>query len=83
MIKGLIDGWMDPHLLYLVNNPWTVKVSILRGLPPTETSGWCAGTQWDLQSHQTSLIAAVAKEKLLEEAPGKTSIHRELQQNGL
>lgn len=75
--------WMDPHLLYLVNDPWAVKVSVLRGLPPAEASGSRAGAQRDLQGHQASLITVVAKEKFLEEAPGKTSVHRELQQNWL
>lgn len=78
-----MDGWMGHHLLYLVNDPWAVKVSVLRGLPPAEASGWRAGTQRDLQGYKASLITAVAKEKFLEEAPGKTSIHRELQQNRL
>lgn len=78
-----MDGWMDPHLLYLVNDPWAVKVPVLRGLPPAEASGLRAGTQWDLQGHKASLVAAVAEEKFLEEAPSETSVHRELQQNWL
>lgn len=78
-----MGGWMDPHLLYLVNDPWTIKVSIFRGLPPAEPSRRCASTQRDFQGHQACLITAVAEEKFLEEAPGKTSIYRELQQNWL
>lgn len=69
--------------MYLVNDPWTIKVSVLRGLPPSEASGRCAGTQWDLQGHQASLVAAVAEEKFLEESPSETSVHRELQQDRL
>lgn len=69
--------------MYLINDPWTIKVSVLRGLPPTEASGRCTGTQWDLQSYQASLVTVVAEEKFLEEPPGETSIHRELQQDRL
>lgn len=78
-----MDGWMDPHLLYLVNDPWAVKVSILRWLPPAEPSRRRAGAQRNLQGHQASLITVIAEEKFLEEAPGKTTVHRELQQNWL
>lgn len=74
---------MQILLRYLVNDPWAVKVSILRGLPPADASGWCAGAERDLQGHKTSLITAVTKQKFLEEAPGKTSVHRELQQHRL
>lgn len=85
MIQLIIDGRMVELILslYLVNDPWAVKVSVLRGLPPADASGWRAGTERDLQGHKASLITVVAEEKFLEEAPGKTSVHRELQQNRL
>lgn len=62
-------------LLYLINDPWAVKVSVLRGLPPADASRCCAGPEWDLQGHQSGLIAAVAEEKFLEEAPAETPVH--------
>lgn len=81
-MDGLMDGlqWVVPLLapIYLINDPWAEKVSILSGLPPAETGGRGTGTQWDFQSHQTSLITAVAEEKFLEEAPSQPSIHRKL-----
>lgn len=83
LIDGRMDDWMDPHLLYLVNDPWAEKVSIFRRLPPAEASGGCAGAQRDLQGNQASLIAVVAEEEFLQEAPGKTPVHRELQQDWL
>lgn len=69
--------------MYLINDPRAVKVSIFRRLPPPEASGRGAGTQWDLQGNQPSLITAVAEEEFLQESPGQTSIHRELQQDWL
>lgn len=71
------------HLHYLVNDPWAVEVSILGGLPPADAGGGGAGPQRDLQGHQPSLVAAVAKEELLQETPAETPVHRELQQDGL
>lgn len=71
-------GGSTPCSIYLVNDPWAVKVSILSGLPPAEASGRGAGTQWDFQGHQASLITAVAEEKFLEKTPCQTSVHREL-----
>lgn len=58
-------------------------MSVLRGLPPADASGWRAGTERDLQGHEASLITAVAEEEFLEQAPGEASVHRVLQQNGL
>lgn len=79
-----LDIWLFEWLsMHLVNDPWAVKVSIFRRLPPAEASGRGAGAQRDLQGHQTSLITAVAEEKFLQEPPGQTSIHRELQQDWL
>lgn len=58
-------------------------MTVLRGLPPADASGWRAGAEWDLQGHEASLITAVAEEEFLEQAPGEASVHGVLQQNGL
>lgn len=58
-------------------------MSVLGGLPPTDAGGGGAGPQRDLQGHQASLVAAVAKEELLQETPAETAVHGELQQDGL
>lgn len=70
-------------LLYLIDDPRTVKVSVLRRLPPADASGWCTGAERDLQGHEASLVTAVAEEEFLEQAPSEASVHRVLQQNGL
>lgn len=62
----------SPHL---VDHPRAVKVAALRGLPPANAGGRRPGTQRDLQSHEASLIAAVAEQEFLKEPPGKTPIH--------
>ena len=68
---------------YLVDDPGAVEVSVLRGLPPAEARGGGACAQRDLQSHQTGLVAAVAEQEVLEEAPGQPPVHRVLQEHGL
>lgn len=69
--------------MYLINDPWAVKVSVLGGLPPADASRCRAGPEWDLQGHESGLIAAVAEKKFLEEAPAETPVHWELQQDRL
>lgn len=71
------------HLQYLVDDPWAVEVSVLGGLPPADAGGGGPGPQRDLKGHQASLVAAVAEEKLLQETPAETTVHRELQKDGL
>ena len=68
---------------YLVHDPGAVEVSVLRGLPPAEARGGGAGAQRDLQGHQPGLVAAVAEQEVLEEAPGQPPVHRVLQEHGL
>lgn len=62
-------------LVYLINDPWAVKVSVLRGLPPADASRCRAGPEWDLQGHESGLIAAVAEEEFLEKAPAETPVN--------
>lgn len=62
-------------LLYLINDPRAVEVSVLRGLPPADASRCRAGPEWDLQGNKSGLIAAVTEEKFLEEAPAETPVH--------
>lgn len=76
----MTEGVISQHL---IDDPRAVKVSVLRGLPPADASGWRAGTEWDLQGHEASLVTAVAEEEFLEQAPGEAPVHRVLQQNGL
>ena len=68
---------------YLVDDPGAVEVSVLGRLPPAEARGGSACAQWDLQSHQAGLVAAVAEQEVLEEAPGQPPVHRVLQEHGL
>lgn len=70
-----MDGVEKVHLHYLINDPWAVEVSVLGGLPPADAGGGGAGSQRDLQGYQASLVAAVAKEELLQETPAETPIH--------
>lgn len=53
----------------LVDDPGTVEVSVLRGLPPAEASGGRPGFQGYLQGNVPAHIAGVAEKELLKEAP--------------
>lgn len=65
---------------YLIDDPGTVEMPILRWLPPAESSGTGAGLHGDFQGNVSPHVARVAEEELLEKAPCETSIERILQQ---
>lgn len=64
---------------YLIDDPGTVEMPILRWLPPAESSGTGAGLHGDFQGNVSPHVARVAEEELLEKAPCETSIERILQ----
>lgn len=69
--------------VYLIYNPGTMKMAILRRLPPAQACRWSTASERDLEGHQVSLVTAVAVQEFLKKSPAQPSIHGKLQEHWL